>query len=901
MKKSLSLLVAIAMVFSVFASMASAAELTAQQKFDALKEAGIFEGYPDGTAGLNKEMTRAEFSKVLALVNGLTQEATAANYTDVAKGHWAAGFIGAVTKAGLMEGVGLNKFNPNGKVTVEQMAKTVVLSAGLEESSVAVQGTVSDWAKGYVAAAVEAGIIPAQSNYKSNATRELLVEAAYVVSGGEVKAPVGELSIAKAAQSGASAISVEFNRALTDAEKNELVFTVKNDATTVETTKTFSEDNKTVKLTASYLSTGTYTVEVTGFAAQTVNVTEAVPAKIEFGTASLMIGAQRDLGVKVFNQFGEEITNPSLEINAYNGSKGRTLNVSGTSVDMTVGEPNNPNVQKGDAIVVSAIVTGTGVSASKTYTAVDASAIVSLKLGTVQPLEGNTRITAGDTGLVLPYEFVDAQGNKYTLPSEKSSAENNEPTRRVVFDPFIFTVYGDAYINGQPTPVIDASTFSVDNEGKLTFNANAAGTATINVMNPSAGASTSITVVVADTTKVAKFQLSNPGKLIAAGETVTIPFTATDNYGNAIAQSQFAKAEYKNQLKVNLNGQQVTPTFNSKGEMSLTFPTAGAAYVHVTVNQTPMTSTLNLTVREAAVPKQVSAVNDLALYYGVNGSDTVDIDSVKVIDNYGRTMTKLTGYSIVATPKDASVVSVTYDGKVIGQPINDNAGVKSTTLTIGLKKNGETEYVKGSTINPTVYVVADNRVTSFEIKDLNSVNSVHVPANGMSEARKALYKESIELVGKTTDGKTVAIDQARFYTAVTSSNLGVVAVEGKQLVGKANGEVTITAYNGATKIAEKTVKASDAAPQAAKVEFDKTEVALSLANPTISTIIDDLKVVDQYGVDITNYANGTWASSDRNVLQLNADGTVVKAGQGSATISYITANGVIGTVGVTVN
>ena len=87
MKKSLSLLVAAAMTLTT-ASVAFAArgmlsnsatpELTAQQKFDALKELGIFSGYPDGSAGLDKQMTRAEFAKVLTKLTQLEENAAAA-------------------------------------------------------------------------------------------------------------------------------------------------------------------------------------------------------------------------------------------------------------------------------------------------------------------------------------------------------------------------------------------------------------------------------------------------------------------------------------------------------------------------------------------------------------------------------------------------------------------------------------------------------------------------------------------------------------------------------------------------------------------------------------------------------------------------------------------------------
>src|SRR5690554_1337175 len=71
MRKSLSLLLAIAMVFSMFSSLAFAADettLTAQQKYDALAAKGIFAGLADGSAGLDQNMNRAQFARVSALI-----------------------------------------------------------------------------------------------------------------------------------------------------------------------------------------------------------------------------------------------------------------------------------------------------------------------------------------------------------------------------------------------------------------------------------------------------------------------------------------------------------------------------------------------------------------------------------------------------------------------------------------------------------------------------------------------------------------------------------------------------------------------------------------------------------------------------------------------------------------
>ena len=168
MKKSLSLILAIAMVFGIFATAAFAADATidTQAKFDALQAKGIFQGFEDGSAGLDQTMTRAQFAKVLVLTLGLSENEAAADiYTDLDGAGWAKGFIGGATEAGLLNGYGNGIYDPSGDVTVEQLAKVFVLGLGLDVSDEAVAGSVSDWAKGYVAAAVAAGIIPAADDY----------------------------------------------------------------------------------------------------------------------------------------------------------------------------------------------------------------------------------------------------------------------------------------------------------------------------------------------------------------------------------------------------------------------------------------------------------------------------------------------------------------------------------------------------------------------------------------------------------------------------------------------------------------------------------------------------------------------------------------------------------------
>lgn len=185
MKKILSVALSTAMAFSMFASVAFGDDaLNTQQKFDVLKEKGIFTGYPDGTAGLDKEMTRAEFAKVLVGIMGLEPIQGKASFKDknYKADKWPAPYVEAVYAAGIMEGKNTTKmiFDFNGKITVQEMAKVLVVAQKLDIPT-ETNNNASDWAKGYVQAAINAGLVDAKANPKANASRSQLVEVAYTI------------------------------------------------------------------------------------------------------------------------------------------------------------------------------------------------------------------------------------------------------------------------------------------------------------------------------------------------------------------------------------------------------------------------------------------------------------------------------------------------------------------------------------------------------------------------------------------------------------------------------------------------------------------------------------------------------------------------------------------------
>lgn len=185
MKKILSVALSTAMAFSMFASVAFAdTATTPQQKFDALKAKGILNGYPDGQAHLEKDLTRGEFAKIVTKLFNLSEVNNKLSYQD--KGYnaknWAVPYIEAVTAANLMQGKDPVKkiFDYNGKVTVEEVA-TVLFRAKKLEAPAETNNNASVWAKGYAQAVINKGLIAANVNFKGNATRTLVVETAYAL------------------------------------------------------------------------------------------------------------------------------------------------------------------------------------------------------------------------------------------------------------------------------------------------------------------------------------------------------------------------------------------------------------------------------------------------------------------------------------------------------------------------------------------------------------------------------------------------------------------------------------------------------------------------------------------------------------------------------------------------
>ncbi|GAA0407807.1 hypothetical protein [Paenibacillus motobuensis] len=234
MKKILSVALSTAMAFSMFATVAFGADakLTPEQQFNTLKEAGIVEGFPDGLSHLDRSLTRAELAKIIVKATDLTPvDATSYNDKNYAK-HWARTYIEAVTQANIMEGKNLEKklFDPSGNLSVQELAAVLVRALKLEVPT-ETNNTATEWAKGYVEAAVKGGYIDAGINYQANASRSQAIVAAYAIYEAAQVPTVASYTVSEAGKvveftlSNKEVVKVTLEKALEPNKETEVKFT----------------------------------------------------------------------------------------------------------------------------------------------------------------------------------------------------------------------------------------------------------------------------------------------------------------------------------------------------------------------------------------------------------------------------------------------------------------------------------------------------------------------------------------------------------------------------------------------------------------------------------------------------------------------------------------------------
>lgn len=132
-----------------------------KEAINALADAGILNGYENGTFKPENKVTRGEVAKVITLIRHL-EEGTKTPFKDVKDGYWSTQYINSLYAAKLVNGYEDGTFKPEGNVTRAEFAKLVVDAYGLTLTNSATPFTdvkAGNWATPYIQTAYANGLI----------------------------------------------------------------------------------------------------------------------------------------------------------------------------------------------------------------------------------------------------------------------------------------------------------------------------------------------------------------------------------------------------------------------------------------------------------------------------------------------------------------------------------------------------------------------------------------------------------------------------------------------------------------------------------------------------------------------------------------------------------------------
>ncbi|NOU95070.1 hypothetical protein GC093_17835 [Paenibacillus sp. LMG 31456] len=757
MKKSLSTILSLAMAFSMFSSVALAADADAAKtsadfsdlkdldaatkaKFDALISAGVFDGVKEGTFGLKDEMNRAQFAKVAALIFGLKVDTSlkTSSFSDVkaddpANGY-ALAYIEAVKAAGITDGYAPGQYNPAGKVTKEQLATFLIRGLGKDADAKATPGvndaTVTDWAKGYVALALNLKVLSNGADGKFggnvNATRDILVLGAYEAKA-QYKGPAfnGKYAISQFKATDANVLTLTLNGALTEDAAKNLKVEIKKDGSVITSGFTTKWDDKKTVATLTFDSkfqeskyeatiSGLSNIDETNKTASTTTSVEKI-TKIDFLTASDTIplkvnkGGTKLLGkvrieFKATNQYGAKsklsASNFDIRVNG-----GTFSNVAG---EQAIQLSQDLDTERNDRISISVMHTDSGTQVNKIFAVGDEALVSKVELGDLVNAAGTKidKIEAKSSNNYLDVKAYDQYGfrveEKDALNDDVSvnfsdnDLEEGSGTGERPNDPFVDDVVLD--------DAADLQIRSTNNEEKdITVTVYARG-----------GNSASKTIKVSASKIPATVEFGSYNYTLAEGDRLTgdqdvdkkfyIPLIVKDSKGDLLDPDDIVDA-YSNgdkDSKFNIRTSsgitlgkdktsEIVKTGAYKGYLAVTsVDRKGSQYVTVSLEDyRTVTQTLNISVSEARKADSIK-FSTVPKKYILGGTDTEV--KYKIYDQNG------TELKYVNDPEATYKVRLDYTGTGIKNPGLTGAAVEEVYLAS--KENAATSYDTASIANP---------------------------------------------------------------------------------------------------------------------------------------------------------------------------------------------------------
>ena len=900
MKKSLSILLSFALVFGLFASMASAAdtELTAAQKYQILVDKGILKGNPDGDARLNNNLNRAEFATVAIAISGLTEEKPAtATFSDVNSKQWWYGAIEAAAKAGLVEGYN-GKFDPRSNVTIEQVIKVAVQAAGLNPVEDAEVEGASAWAGPYIQAALDAGLISAGLDYKADATRGQTFVVGYSVYEKLNPTKPDKVTV-DAKASGVKKVEVSLGK---EVDTTKAVLTLKKGGTTIAVDTKWADNKESATLTLKdvKISAGTYSVTLTGLdEAAVAKATSEFTAEnetvksIDFvsSVAEIAYTANAKIKVAAKNQYDELASFASTYYTVFTGYTGlgeRIVKDEEGYLNIVL-NTNLPTIMQNQTqIPVTIYYNDTRLNASKTFKVGNAPFVTKMELGEVKYDGTKTSLTnAGEVALV-PIKLYDQYGNPITKDQTVSSAIN--------FNQFV----------APHSTNLSASTddFNNDNtyETKITLASKEAKAATYTLTVYAGGTSANTTFSVGAGKVATKVGFGEFDAVLAEGDTdpTYIPVVAYDSEGNQLTKDELVDNVNIKRIKVSVSGPVQTdspltlvPSGPNKGSIKINSVHAGSARSTVMVNvsiaeiDSQDYKSLPIVIQEGRKPEKL-VLDTASATKAVLGANS-DF-KVLIKDQHNKTIDNLGGYEVDVSfyNQDSTNPGITLVGRGTNVKGNLNAGQTVVTYVAGEGKQfndgftfdtvannppGKVQFKaelfkveNGSraslgAITQTIETINPANVDLYySLKDLGNLYAIKdsglIPLT--EDASNTHIRKKIEIVVKDAAGNSVAfpddmvqdvsVSGIAVSTAPDATNNKLHYVMGNK---PGTSSVTATVYNAKGEVASVsgtvTVKSDPVAVETISAGNGDKKANVNQLYDAYDLM--DLKVVDNYGIE----------------------------------------------------
>ncbi len=937
MKKSLSLIVSIAMVFSLFASVAFAADKTAMDKFNELKAAGIFTGTGDADdAALAEEMDRGSAAVIVARLAQLdTTTPAEPTFSDVNDSQPWYGYVEAAVKAGIIVGNGDGTYTPYDKVTLQELAvmvaKTYAAATGTEIDLTATADVdADDWAKAYIKAATDLGLFSDVTEWTSNATREALVNVTYEAYAAVTEQPAGEVAIADFQATGAKEFTLTFNQPVDDTKAT---IVVKKGSFPVNVTEQkYSDDKTTVTLNmTSKLAKDDYTVVVSGLGdedlTQTVSVEAQKITKIEFTSDKAPLSSSDpstpndtvNAFVKIYDQYGDDAS--SILDDAITVSKGDVVSIDGGKITSTV---TAGSFSLDETVVVSLLDKASGTFATATL---KVSPEASVSTTTVVELynEDGKELTDAVTN---PEDFYFIVEGKDQYGNSIDEADlNSDVIARVVNNSIadVDTTFVKLTIDGKSKYALPLA-FGTSKDSSSTSILKA-GTTQLVIISKTSGEKTTYDFTVAESAGLDSLSLSAP-EYAVAGEKVIIPFQAFDQFGKEITKaSDLEKGVASRSVTgTNLEKEDLKfATVYATGKAQLELDTADASgitsaetvYINIVINGSYKNATLSFSLKPAKKPVAITGVEDINTALAKGATTTIKNDKIKVVDQYGRTkhLSDFTGYEAVITSSDTGVSTV--GGTV------DNVATKTSTLTAVSKGNStiklELKETAGDTVDDSAYtftakVVERDSIVSYEVADVATVYA------GGSDYAKALKVEGVLENGSkvtlpTNDATYFSVSES-VYGLIYDGSTGKLSANNDTVDGNADVDpgielgkdksfavvVVVNTKDGSQNIV-KQVTVSRVAPAAETLALKDNTGAINVTKESdgivsisateingkspLQVAQASVEVKDQYGVVLADGVTAGYSSVD-----VDGSGNLTGLADGdSVNITAVTKNG----------